>query len=57
MARLSDLIRSSALSVADFMARWGKACSEAAALSSAAYRRAYGCAAAGGVEDGLIGSA
>ena len=36
MIRLSVLISSSALSVADFMARWRKACSDAAALSRAA---------------------
>ena len=36
MTRESVLISSSALSVAAFMARWRKACSEAAALSSAA---------------------
>jgi len=36
MIRLSDLISSSALSVAAFMARWRNACSDAAALSNAA---------------------
>ena len=36
MIRESVLISSSALSVAAFMARWRKACSDAAALSIAA---------------------
>ena len=36
MMRLSVLISSSALSVAAFIARWRKACSDAAALSRAA---------------------
>ena len=36
MTRLRLVIRSSALSVADFIARWRAACSDAAALSSAA---------------------
>jgi hypothetical protein len=40
MVMLRFLISSSALSVADFIARWRKACSDAAALSSAAYSRA-----------------
>ena len=40
IGRLRTLISSSALSVADFMARWRAACSEAVASSMAANRRA-----------------
>ena len=40
MMRLSVLMSSSALSEADFMARWRKACSEAEASSRAANSRA-----------------
>ena len=40
MTRLRLVMSSSALSVAAFMARWRAACSDAAALSSAAKTRA-----------------